>query len=581
VSFINRIYPEIVGDVLTSLTQGVSQEVHRVDYDPNARLPEVKVTLRRRPVRRVSVVKGFVESNGDKPVAYTFTTDDYELVTDTPGTDGYDTIRFLPFGKRPAPGTFLSVNYYPRNSDPVVVTDLNVGSVARTLVEAVSKELAVLYEQLNLAYDSGFVETATGRSLDRVVALLGYERFLAGRPVGTVRLGRRPGSPGEITIPPGTVITDVEDKIVYETTEMHLMRASETSIEIRVRGASDKTPPVGPGVLRVVQRAIAGVDSVTNDRPTTRAFEDESDEELRERARKALLASNKGTVGAMLNGLLQMPKVRDVKIEEMPNGVPGEIRLLVSLVEPVPAGQPLPNDVLARIEELRPAGIRVIKESTRSVALTVLIELVLAGSHLGRNEIEDVRARARAAAAGAVKRAGVGQKLRVQPLVAAILQDERVVDASVTVGVSGGAAGTRGADFQTPDGAVVSLEEGDVTFAPEAFDQPLTEGDQPVPVEVGATLVARTVGVTTAQAAQAQLRARLESYFSNLTPGAEVNAAAVLTALRDDEKYALDPLGLRVRITAQEQFVEIAQGGPSFTVRPKHVFTVTGVEVTG
>lgn len=580
-SFINRIYPEIVGDVLTSLTQGVSQEVHRVEYDPNARLPEVKVTLRRRPVRRVSVVKGFVESNGDEPVPYTFTTDDYELVTDTPGTDGYDTIRFLPFGKRPAPGTFLSVNYYPRNSDPAVVTDLNVGSVARTLVEAVSKELAVLYEQLNLAYDSGFVETATGRSLDRVVALLGYERFLAGRPVGTVRFGRRPGSPGEITIPPGTVITDAEDKIAYETTEMHLMRASETSIEIRVRGASDKTPPVGPGVLRVVQRAIAGVDSVTNDRPTTRAFEDESDGELRERARNALLASNKGTVSAILNGLLQMPKVRDVKIEEMPNGVPGEIRVLVSLVDPVPAGQPLPNDVLARIEELRPAGINVIKESTRSVALVALIELVLAGSHLGRNEIEDVRARARAAATGAVRRAGVGQKLRVQPLVAAILQDERVVDASVTIGVSGGAAGTRSADFQTPDGAVVSLEDGGVTFAPETFDQPLAEGVQPIPVEVSATLVARTVGVTTAQAAQAQLRARLEGYFSNLTPGAEVNAATLLNTLRDDDKYALDPLGMRVRITAQEQFVEIEQGGPSFTVRPNQVFTVTGVEVTG
>jgi len=37
VSFIDRSYPDIVRDVLTNLTQGVTREIHRVDYDADAR----------------------------------------------------------------------------------------------------------------------------------------------------------------------------------------------------------------------------------------------------------------------------------------------------------------------------------------------------------------------------------------------------------------------------------------------------------------------------------------------------------------------------------------------------------------
>ena len=186
-SLIERSYPDIVRDLLTNLTQGVSREVHRVTYDATARpLVPPEVVLARRPVRRVSLVTGFVAAAAadEPPIPYTFTLNDYELVGSTGDPDDLNTIRFLPFGRLPAPDTDITVNYYPRTTERLPITDLNVGSVARTLVEALSKELALLYAQLNLAYDSAFVETAAGASLDRVVALLSYERFRAGRPVG-------------------------------------------------------------------------------------------------------------------------------------------------------------------------------------------------------------------------------------------------------------------------------------------------------------------------------------------------------------------------------------------------------------
>jgi hypothetical protein len=200
VTFVDRKYPDLVRDVLTNLTQGVAGELHRVSYDPNAHPIQIPdVVLSRRPVKRVSVVEGLVAGAApdDPPVPYTFGLNDYELVPDANDTDSLSTIRFLPFGRKPAPDTDLRVNYYPRTTAPAPITDLSVGSVVRTLLETFAKEQAILYAQLNLAYDSAFVETATGSSLDRVVALLGYQRFRAGRPVGTVpaRSARSPYRP--------------------------------------------------------------------------------------------------------------------------------------------------------------------------------------------------------------------------------------------------------------------------------------------------------------------------------------------------------------------------------------------------
>ena len=52
-SFLDRTYPDIVRDVLTTLTQGVAAETHTVAYDPNARpLVVPDIVLARRPVRR-------------------------------------------------------------------------------------------------------------------------------------------------------------------------------------------------------------------------------------------------------------------------------------------------------------------------------------------------------------------------------------------------------------------------------------------------------------------------------------------------------------------------------------------------
>lgn len=579
-SFSGRTYEDIVTDLLTNLTQGVTGERHVVSYEGTGRNAVAgDIVLQRRPVHRVSRVSGLMAAPGTpERVPVEFTLNDYELVASPEDGEDRHTIRFLPFAaRRPAPETEVVVSYYPRTTDPKVLTDVQPGSVVRTLLETMARELAVLYAQLDAAYESAFLETATGSSLDRVVALLGYRRYRAGRPIGTVRFGRRQGASGDVTIPAGTPVTDSQDKIRYETAETRTILAGESTAEVRVRGSTDATPVVGAKVLVVIQRSIAGIDTVTNDRPTTTSADDETDLELRSRARVALLAASKGTIPAMEYGLLQLPDVKSVKIEEEPRRVAGELRIAVTLAHG--DGSTLPSSVTQRIEELRPAGIRILAEVAGVLTAAARVRLVLAGSGLPAPELMSLRRWAAGTLSRAVAASGVGERVRVGRLAAALLADERIVDVAIALAERGKPPAAAGADLDPGPDRGVRLAEEDVTFEDAAVERPAGSSAGAVSVEVRASIHATPVGGTAAASLQAMLSERIERYLGSLRAGAVVNIAAVLEALRDDGSYQVDPLRVHLTITAGDQFAQVATGGASFTVGARQRLTLASLEV--
>ena len=54
--------------------------------------------------------------------------------------------------------------------------NLTAGSVTRTLAEILARELAAVYEQLGRTYESAFLDTATGDSVEALVDRLGKRR---------------------------------------------------------------------------------------------------------------------------------------------------------------------------------------------------------------------------------------------------------------------------------------------------------------------------------------------------------------------------------------------------------------------
>jgi Baseplate J-like protein len=335
-----RAYPEILESMLTSVSGGVAAEPHA--FPPaGANGTPPSHHLLENASRIVSVYGSFA---GDtlqfKDGA------DYEL-------SGDNLLLWKEGGKRPDEGTLIQVNYL-RKATLGAVTDLNVGSVVRTLLESVGLELALIHAQLGQVYDAGFLNSATGRSLDNVVGLLGIERVVAGRASGTLEFTRTPGTRGSISIPAGTRVLTEDGEIEYETTESVSLVDGQDAVRVAARDIEPDNEPLPADALIVLAQPIASIASVTNPVPTAFTAQDETDEELRERARNFLHASERATVGALEHAIRRQQVFAEVI--EFPTGVPGYVDVVPHTDE---LGPELQQRLLTAIHDARPAGVKV------------------------------------------------------------------------------------------------------------------------------------------------------------------------------------------------------------------------------
>ena len=163
-------YREIAKDVLTQITGGETTEKHTYV------IGKALYRLSNTPITEVHDVEG-----KSKGITKSFVKNiDYRLTRDS--------VEWLAAGEHPDERTSFTVKYtFYRASG---ISDVNPGSVVRTLVEAISREIEYLYAQMDQAYLSGFLETATGEALDLVVSLLGVKRKPPQPSSGYVTFGR-------------------------------------------------------------------------------------------------------------------------------------------------------------------------------------------------------------------------------------------------------------------------------------------------------------------------------------------------------------------------------------------------------
>jgi hypothetical protein len=235
VSFRRRTFPEVLDNLLTDIAGGVAAETHPFP-PPGANGGPPRHSLEQPPVGEIVSVYG---SRDGQPRLFRNDTD-YRLGDDA------QTLEWLEGGEMPDAGTLIHVNYLPESARPVL-TDLQTGSVVRTLAESIGLEIARMYAQLEAVYQSGYIDTASGAALENVVALLGIERVAAGRATGEVEFLRAPGTPGVITIPAGTRILTPDGEVEYETIDAVTMAPAQSRIRVRARdletnGFADRPP---------------------------------------------------------------------------------------------------------------------------------------------------------------------------------------------------------------------------------------------------------------------------------------------------------------------------------------------------
>lgn len=339
-AFRRRDYPELLEGILTSLAGGIAAEAHA--WPPEGDAARARFDLAAPPASRVVAVYGARNGLSFRFAAGT----DWELSPD--GT----ALVWQPKGQRPDEGSVVEVSYL-RRDDRSAITDLEIGGVARTIVEAVARETAQLHAELQGVYESAFVDTASGSALDNVVALVGIDRVPAGRARATIRFRRDPNMPGAITIPAGTRIVDAKIETEYETVETVTLSPAQGQINVEARDVEAGNAPVGAGVLTILPMPIAGITEVTNPAPAAPGGGGETDDQLRARARAFLQGSERATVGALHAALARQGLQGEI---EEPADRPGIVRITPTAGELTPERR---EQLLAAIEDARPAGVQV------------------------------------------------------------------------------------------------------------------------------------------------------------------------------------------------------------------------------
>ncbi|GAB4373062.1 MAG: hypothetical protein Kow0042_16750 [Calditrichia bacterium] len=340
VNLIERPYQEIVDDVLTAIVGGVVNEP--IIFD-------VKVDLYplAEPALDIRGITGTVDK-----ARYTF-----QKGIDFLFSEGDNAVVWQEGGVWPDDETIFYVDYF-RQESRSPLSDINVGSVTRTISEAISREIATVYQQINLAYLSAFLDTAQGKSLDLVVSILGITRKTKDFAVGLATFFRDPSITGNITIPQNTQLSTSKEEAFFQTTEPRTLQRGQVRIDVPIRATDDfkgEAGRVDAGTITNMVQPIAGITRVNNFEATFLGAEDETDEQLRGRARAVLRSLGKATIAALHRVIAE---VRGNLLELQDPNSPADKRTnpgsMILLVEAEPERFP---GLRSAVEETRAAGV--------------------------------------------------------------------------------------------------------------------------------------------------------------------------------------------------------------------------------
>ena len=562
-------YAQFVDDLLTSLTGGQVREQFRflpeeAPFRLAASAPVLPTTVR---------VHGLVAGQYTRFRAGT----DYAKL----GADKTLTWLGATSGAAlPDAGSVFFVNYEQQGGDPLL-TDRNPGSVTRLLAESFGREYAVLSRQLEAVYQSAFVDTASGRDLEQLAALVGISRRRRLSATGSALFSRLSPAPADISIPAGTRLSTAEPPAVsFETTEDRTLQRGNLSVEAPMAArASGAAGVVAANAVRVIDRPILGLDSVTNPQDTRFAGADESDALLRARCQRALETSGKATTGALIGALTTLPGLRekDIRIAEDYLAHPGVVKVNVALPEMSAAElQSASEQAIALIEATRPLGVRVehnidasrplglatpglgaVAVDTAATAepanvgiadptkllLPVNVDVVVTPVtlSLSADQRNKLLAQADAAVAAFVKDAGIGETLVYNRLVGQLMALDGVLDVAVALYPATKTAldGRKNLIPDNPNarpvrGAVDIRIGGSLILIDVAVNLTLQ----------GAALAAPDPGAPRS-AALADIAERLKNFVATL--GAQTLSVALLKAqLTGSDTYSVGPLHYKV-----------------------------------
>lgn len=263
------------------------------------------------------------------------------------------------------------------------ITNINVGSVIRTITEAILSNVDETNYYLEYVYNAMSIDTATGNDLDRLVALFGIIRNQSQYAMGfvTFSTGDEPYQ-YDIEIPYGYEVSTRQNSSgqvsVFNVEESGIiLKAGQKEVDILVKADTPGHRYLAANTLTVMGKSIVGIATVTNKDEINSGQDEETDEQLRKRAKEYVLSFGKCTKSAIETAVNKIEGISTCRVIDLYKGN-GTIGIIV-VPEIVPIPDSVAGEVNRVIDETKAAGIKVF-----------VIDLVLKGIDIEIVTSEDI-----------------------------------------------------------------------------------------------------------------------------------------------------------------------------------------------
>jgi len=170
---------------------------------------------------------------------------------------------------------------------------------------------AIIWEEIEGAYNSRNLKSSVGVSLDNIALILGRERLQSTQSYATLTLYGTDG-----TIVPKD--NRYEDVLGYVWVQDETVIISGGQIDVIVRCLTFGDIRAAAGSINKILDSVVGLDNVNNANDAIAGREQETDAELRNRLYKSVRGTGKGTYDTLTDSLIELTDVTYARIIDNP-----------------------------------------------------------------------------------------------------------------------------------------------------------------------------------------------------------------------------------------------------------------------
>lgn len=264
--------------------------------------------------------------------------------------------------------------------------DTSEGSIFYDALAPVADELAKLTEYAESILDERFIDSAEGAALDRVVGEFGITRKAAGYAEGEVTIIGITGT----KISAGALVA--ADSVQFYTKSDRII-GDDGSVTVGiVCTAPGEAGNVAVDCIKQLPVTLSGVNKVYNSEPTSGGYDEETDDELRERTYlKIRTPGTSGNRNDYVSWAMSCDGVGGAKCIPLWNGA-GTVKVVITGADGEPAADDVVSGVAEYIESVRPVGAAVTVSSAAAKPIDISVDISLSNGYVRTLVDEAVKA---------------------------------------------------------------------------------------------------------------------------------------------------------------------------------------------